>query len=92
MLQDSDLFIFSAPLWAVAHLNFYNVLKPCYRYPKANNNSWNTGIPLSSHQFGATQKPLTVRKRMSAQASWLWSLASDDRCGSDVFHIPCIVS
>ncbi|XP_022719855.1 serine carboxypeptidase 1-like [Durio zibethinus] len=54
---------------ALHGLNIYDILKPCYHDPNAQQNSkGNTSLPVSFQQLGATERPLAVRKRMFGRA------------------------
>ncbi|KAK7269059.1 hypothetical protein RIF29_21774 [Crotalaria pallida] len=88
---------------AIAELNVYNILEPCYHYPAeaaAKGNASN--LPLSFQRLGATERPLAVRKRMFGRAwpfrapvkeglvpSWPQILAQSNSA-SHHNHVPCV--
>ncbi|KAE8671013.1 Serine carboxypeptidase 1 [Hibiscus syriacus] len=54
---------------ALAGLNIYDILEPCYHYPTSLQGSkGNTSLPDSFRKLGATPRPLAVRTRMFGRA------------------------
>ncbi|KAB1201662.1 Serine carboxypeptidase-like 20 [Morella rubra] len=67
-------------LQAIAGLNIYDILEPCYHNPGTKQEvKGNTSLPLMSfQQLGETERPLAVRKRMFGRA---WPLGAPVRDG-----------
>lgn len=83
---------------AVQGLNVYNILEPCYHDPESATNG-SSNLPLSFQKLGATERPLSVRKRMFGRA---WPFRAPVRDGLVTLwpqlmaaqrrHVPCVVS
>nr|DAD25390.1 TPA_asm: hypothetical protein HUJ06_026854 [Nelumbo nucifera] len=80
---------------AIADLNIYNILEPCYHSPEAADEAaGNIRLPYSFRKLGETEKPLAVRKRMFGRA---WPLRAPIRDGyvptwpqlMDSGNVPC---
>ncbi|KAE9622122.1 putative carboxypeptidase C [Lupinus albus] len=81
---------------AVASLNIYDILEPCYHDPETKGNATSdNNLPLSFRKLGETEKPLPVRKRMFGRA---WPLGAPVKPGivptwpelSVSSNVPCI--
>ncbi|CAA0842433.1 Serine carboxypeptidase-like 20 [Striga hermonthica] len=53
---------------AIAGLNIYDILEPCYHSPSSKILLENTNLPPSFRRLGETERPLPVRKRMFGRA------------------------
>ncbi|XP_022742195.1 serine carboxypeptidase 1-like [Durio zibethinus] len=82
---------------AIAGLNIYDILEPCYHDPKAQQNTkGNTSLPVSFQQLGVTERPLAVRKRMFGRA-WPYRAPVKDgivplwgaELAENQLHVPC---
>ncbi|OIW07614.1 hypothetical protein TanjilG_16595 [Lupinus angustifolius] len=77
---------------AIAKLNIYDILEPCYHSSEKLGNA--TNIPHSFRKLGETKKPLPVRKRMFGRA---WPLGAPVKDGivpswpqlSTRIQVPC---
>ncbi|KAK7256191.1 hypothetical protein RIF29_29629 [Crotalaria pallida] len=64
---------------AIADLNIYDILEPCYHSPETQaNTTSNNRLPLSFRHLGQTERPLPVRRRMFGRA---WPLRATVKAG-----------
>ncbi|PKI45095.1 hypothetical protein CRG98_034479 [Punica granatum] len=83
---------------AIAGLNIYDILEPCYHYPgsaKKEDANESTSLPLSFQMLGGTERPLAVRKRMFGRAWPLWATVKDGPVPlwpqlAEKYHVACI--
>ncbi|KAK6289491.1 hypothetical protein POUND7_001032 [Theobroma cacao] len=82
---------------AIAGLNIYDILEPCYHDPIGQQDSkGNTSLPVSFQKLGATERPLAVRTRMFGRA-WPFRAPVKDgivplwpELAANKLHVSCI--